>query len=129
MEVPGDVRKRGRVVHDLHEHVVAEAQARAGDDAGPVDAAQRQVFAHVAGADGVALGLQGFDDLDREEAEGALRAAVRCRVALPVAGDAVGPDGGAVQGGLGDAAVGDADLDDRSVFARKDGFVGRDGLA
>ena len=78
----------------------ADAELLAGGEARPVEAGEGEVFAGRAGGDGVAIGLELLDDFEREEANGAGRAAVVFEIALLVAGDV-----GEFQSGAGDGEL------------------------
>ena len=68
--------------------VLAQPEDVVRPDARPVEPRERQVLAERPRLDRMALGLEGLDLLEREEAEGAVRPAVELRVAMTVALDA-----------------------------------------
>ena len=80
------------VARDLNEHLLAQAQAVAGGQFLPVQAAEGDVLTQRAGEEWVSLGLQGQNPLQGVQAQGALRASVVFQVLLVVAIDSIDVD-------------------------------------
>lgn len=64
---------------------VANHESRARNDGSPIQTAHGQVFADRTGGNGMTFALQGADDLERVDNDGAIRAAVVIAVILMVA--------------------------------------------
>src|SRR5436853_405305 len=103
-----DVHAGRGVARDFERDVLSEEDAALGQHRIPVDAFHRHVLADGAWNDGVAFALQIPDALHREEADGALGAAVDVKVPLTIALDALLRDARDGHRRLRHAAVRDA---------------------
>ncbi len=95
---------RGVAGH-LNEDIAAEAEADAGHDEIPIEPFRGDVLTGGAGGDGVAFGSDRGDAFNREEAEGALGAAVVLAVIVAVTFDAEWRNDGFEEWELGDATT------------------------
>ena len=88
------VGTRCRVAHDLDDDIPADPNTITRRNRGPVNPGQGKVLPGASRLDRVAFGPKGFDDLEGEEADGAVATAVNLGTPLPVPAHAI-------QGNLG----------------------------
>src|SRR5215467_12469423 len=101
-----DVEAGAGVPRHLDHDLIAQREARAGDDARPVETHHGHVLADGARNDGMSLASERLNVLEGEETERALGPAVVPPVALRVALEPELGDGGPQHGMLGHPALG-----------------------